>query len=419
MSFRGMVFWGIALAVLSIVAVEALFDIAIDAIVHHQERADIRVLEEALDQAEMVTASQARVAGGSWEARLAGGREAMIELRPAMAIMPSVTARLAESNDRWMIAERSRPDGSILKVAVARTLREQWQGNKLLLDLLDLPLFVVIAFVAAAFLTRGITRPVRQLTTATEDLAQQRFPSSVATVTGNDELARLARSFNRMSVAVQRYLERERTFTRYASHELRTPLAALKVQVERAQHGSASTVDILPALERNVRRMEEVIEALHSIARAGERDTQLTSLPTLIQDVLAGLPLAARARIAVDTAPPEVLVTDASLVRQGLHNLLDNALRHGSGPVALSVLAQHPALTLQIRDMGPGVDPEALDRLTEPFYRSNGSRQGLGLGLALVDMIAHALEGELDLRNTGKGFEATLRLPIVSEVSGE
>ena len=109
---------------------------------------------------------------------------------------------------------------------------------------------------------------------------------------------------------------------------------------------------------------------------------------------------------------------DVVRVRLALRNLLDNAVRHGSGadaPPLLTLSAAGAELKLVVRDYGPGVDDSQLARLAEAFYRTDQARQrstgGVGLGLHLARLVAHAHGGGLTLRNAHPGLEATLALP--------
>jgi len=289
-------------------------------------------------------------------------------------------------------------------------------GNALLLDLLDLPLFVGLALGTGWWLSRRAARPLRTFTRAAEQLAAERFPEPLQAPADDDELARLARSFNDMSGSIHALIERERTFTRYATHELRTPLSALKLQVDRARRaGVASSTAALDAMERNVRRMEDVIDALLSLAQTGERDRTPRSLNALVDETLAAFPAAARSRIELLSVPPDLLVTDGHLVQRALHNLVDNALTYGGRPTHVHVHRTGAFLTLRVRDGGAGVPEAALEKLPLPYFRADEHGGGLGLGLSLVALIAKTLGGRLELRNMAPGFEATVELPVVVE----
>jgi signal transduction histidine kinase len=303
----------------------------------------------------------------------------------------------------------------LLDARAAGAIGPGWRllANPLLLDVLDLPVFVALALLTAGWLSRRLERPLRALTRATEQLAAERFPEPLPVPEGDDDVARLARSFNRMSATLRALVERERTLSRFATHELRTPLSALKLQVERAQRAERPNPATLEAMARNVRRMEEVIEALLSLARTGERDRTPHGLADLVDEVLAALPPAVRGRVDLMSIPPDVAVTDGALIQRALHNLVDNALAHGAVPVHVHLNRDGADLTLRVRDRGPGVPEDALAHLARPYYRTADRGGGMGLGLALVAFIAQTLDGDLAMRNLDPGFEATLRLPVV------
>lgn len=303
-------------------------------------------------------------------------------------------------------------------------------ANRLLFDLIDVPLMILLSLVLGWLLARRIAAPLKRLTAATRRLTGTGVPEPVAVPAGNDELSELARSFNAMSLALAGFVERERAFTRYASHELRTPLSAMRLQIERAELGLTSAQETLPVLKRNIAQLEEILAALLSLARAPDEATEHRLLAPLLQDSLASFPVEERTRLTVrDAAPKSLKVTHARLLQQALTNLVDNALRHGSGRTTVEVEAVGSSVTLRVQDEGPGVDGSDLSHLTEPFYRGGGGRDpdsdrnpsgagvdsgGFGLGLAFVAFVAKALGGELRLDNSSGGLLAVLTLPIVA-----
>ncbi|HET8985962.1 MAG TPA: HAMP domain-containing sensor histidine kinase [Trueperaceae bacterium] len=305
-------------------------------------------------------------------------------------------------------------------------------ADRLLFDLVDIPLMLLIAVVIAWFIARRLARPLKVLTDATRKVAEQSFPQQVAVPAGNDELAQLSRSFNAMSDAIHGFMDRERAFTRYASHELRTPLSAMRLQIERSEMGLAPAAEVLPVLKKHVTQLEEILVALLALARSPGPDPESRLLAPVLKESLATFPAEQRDRFTVtDDSPAQLKVTHSRLLQQALTNLLDNALQYGSGNATVNVVAQDRSVTFKVRDGGPGVAPDELERVTEPFYRgvntprypegqsvSGADRvarepEGLGLGLSFVAFIAKALEGNLTLHNTDTGLEATLTLPIV------
>lgn len=318
-----------------------------------------------------------------------------------------------EDNDAWAVREGFVDEGYRLEIARPTSSAEQLVLNELFLDLLDLPLFFLLALIVAWSLTRFALRPVRELTRAARAMAGQLSPTPMPVPPGDDELSQMARSFNQMQTSVQNLLERERAFTRYASHELRTPLSALKVQLEALTLGLSPAEQVAPVLKRNVARMEEMLAALLALARSSELQTEEVSLQPLLRDLLASLPPEAQTRIRLPCQlEPNVKLAGAHLAVQAVRNVLENALRYSSGEVVFCAEVREGAVRLSVRDFGSGVSEDALRRLTQPFYRRGHHRESLGLGLALVESISRSLAGKLELKNAFPGLEARLTLPL-------
>lgn len=290
---------------------------------------------------------------------------------------------------------------------------DQFEDERLFLDLIDIPVMLGIAVLGAWLLARRIATPLKRLTEATRRVAQQSFDRPVAVPAGKDELAELATSFNAMAATIEGYVERERAFTRYASHELRTPLSAMRLQIERAELGYVPAAEVMPALARGVAQLEEILAALLSLARAGEPHPDTRSATAVVADVISALDAANRTRITLLPSTEDTPVRHARLFQQAVTNLLDNALRHGSGTATVELRVGERLVTVHVNDEGPGLAATELERVTEPFYQA-GDNGGTGLGLSFVAFLAKALEGDLSLSNSERGLVAELSLPIVA-----
>lgn len=279
--------------------------------------------------------------------------------------------------------------------------------------LLGLAAATALAALAARLVGRSLRTRLTHLAEAAEALA--RLPSSHAAAPGegDPEVDRLFAAFESMSRSLHALLERERSFARYASHELRTPVGALKVQLERVELGSATAADVLPAVARQTARIEELIDALLALTRAREQGSRTRPLRRLLLETAEALGEADRARVYFVEPIPEVAVREAVLVGQALRNLIDNAVKHGSGPVTVRAEDAADLLTVRVRDMGAGIPGTVLRRLAEPTERREARADGHGLGLALVALIARALDGRLHLYNADVGLEASIVLRVV------
>lgn len=315
------------------------------------------------------------------------------------------------SGPGWLYTRLPLEQGYLLEAAVPAQSLESSLAAYLRTLSIALPVTLLLALILAGLLLGYLMRPVRHLTKAAHDLAQQRFPEPIPIPSGNDELTQLAQSFNRMSHAVRGFLERERSFTRYASHELRTPLATLRAQIEAMQRGLVSQAEAMPYLEAGLRRIEEILNGLLTLTRSPEPDPHPLNLHNLVQSVVAGLPPTRRSRVEVTLEGEVWTVGPGEWVAQAVGNLVENACKYSQGPVRVHLGKSGQEVFVQVRDQGPGVPEEALARLGEPFLRLNPQVQGLGLGLALVRHIARSLSGSVHFRNLRPGLEATLSLP--------
>jgi two-component system OmpR family sensor kinase len=243
----------------------------------------------------------------------------------------------------------------------------------------------------------------------TEEDPGERLPVGTA----DDEIARLGTTLNGMLARLERAVDRERAFVADASHELRTPLAILKTEIELAL--------------RSGRTEEELREALQSAAEETDRLTELAKLPLAPADVdsaqllhAVSVRFDARVRasgraLVVDDEPHTHLTADQRRLEQALDNLVENALRHGTGSIHLGATVHDCVVALHVRDEGPGFPPEFIAQAFERFTRADPARArgGAGLGLAIVQMIARAHGGQARAANDSDGgARVTIELPV-------
>jgi two-component system, OmpR family, sensor histidine kinase MprB len=285
-----------------------------------------------------------------------------------------------------------------------------------LLALAGLGLTVIASWAAV----RRTMRPVKTLTETAEQVAATRDLTVRIPEQGNDELGRLAATFNTMLDALERSLGAQRQLVMDASHELRTPLASLRTNVE-----VLNDLDRLPERERRA--------VLHGIV------TQLDELTGLVTDVVelarGEAPAAEHDDIAFDELVsraverarrhwPAVtfrLVTVPVTVRgvsrrldRAVANMLDNAGKFTPSGSDVDVALDADG-TLTVADRGPGVPTEALPHVFDRFFRADEARAlpGSGLGLAIVQQVVDGHGGGISLTNRPDGGAvATLRLPV-------
>jgi signal transduction histidine kinase len=264
--------------------------------------------------------------------------------------------------------------------------------------------------IASFPLMRRLTKRLERLQTGVESLGAGDLKARVR-IEGKDEVAQLARSFNRAADQIEELVGAHKTLLANASHELRTPLARIRLALELIKDG----VDPKrrAGLEQDIAELNDLLDEILLASRLGAvaDDTELEEV-----DLLA---LAAEECARYDEAVLEgesaVVNGDPRLLRRLLRNLLENAHRHGIPPAQLRIATQQGAARLTVWDRGHGIPETEYERVFEPFYRRRATRDnsGAGLGLALVRQIArrHGGEARCFMMNDGRsGFEITLPL---------
>lgn len=328
-----------------------------------------------------------------------------------------VGGRFPEQTAGWAFYTRPLEHGFVLEAALSTDERSEALANLLRTEVLALPIALALALGSSYFLFAYLMRPIRRLTEATNELTQQRFPKALPIPSGNDEIANLTRNFNRMSTAIQGFLERERSFTRYSSHELRTPLATLRMQIEALEQGLLSHEEAVPVVKTHLARLERILAGLLELSRSPQTEPQPIELGDVLQTVLAGFSMPERDRVEVLGSPQTKVLGYDLLLQQALGNLIQNALKFSKSKVQVRVEASSQ-VDIVVLDQGCGVPDDKLAQLGDPFVRLQPQVQGVGLGLALVRHIAGVLGGEVVFHNRPEGgLEARLSLPKAKAIT--
>ncbi len=277
---------------------------------------------------------------------------------------------------------------------------------------------VALAAGLGAVVARAALAPVERFTQRTEAIAGNLDTAERIAAKGDDELARLARSFNATLDALERSVDAQRHLVADASHELRTPIASLRANIQtledfdrlHPQDRAALQADIVAELDELTALVADVVE----LAR-GNKPPGVLEDDVRVDRIVAALVARAQARAGVHVTLradlEETLVRgEPERLNRAVSNLIDNAIKW-SPPGGVVDIRLH-AGTLTVRDRGPGFEPTDLARVFERFYRADDARRrpGSGLGLAIVRQAAEAHGGSAVAENAaGGGAELRVR----------
>ena len=311
------------------------------------------------------------------------------------------------------------PGNSGFAVQIARPLTEvdDSLGQIRLFLILIALIGVAIAAVLGLAVARTALAPVRRLTAATERVTVTGDLSERIETHGDDELSRLATSFNTMLGALEESTRAQRQLVADASHELRTPLTSLRTNIEVLAGKGKLPEDererLLHDVVEQLGEMTSLIAELIELARLGRPPAEPEDVRL---DLLAAeaVERAARDRPGVVFAPDlheSVVHGEPAAIDRAVANLLDNAAKWSPSGAEIEVRVQDGELT--VRDHGPGIDEDDLPFVFDRFYRATSARgmPGSGLGLAIVRQVAEAHGGTVTAeRAEGGGTRISLKL---------
>lgn len=309
-------------------------------------------------------------------------------------------------SDAWGFVQHT-ADGHRITFALARPSDGLRARVRLGFTLLALLVLTALAYAAV----RRLLAPLHDIGAGVEAYGRGEFGQAIV-VRRRDELGALATRINGMADNLHGMLEAKRALLLAISHELRSPLTRARLNAELLDDSAPRQ-----ALLYDLAEMRDLITNLLESERLAQGHAALQAEPTdlavLVRDLAAGAFEGRALDLQLDEVGGPVRV-DPTRLRLLLRNLIDNALRHGGDGVPPTVFLRRELdgrLALGVRDWGPGVAPEHLAQLGEPFYRPDAARArsagGTGLGLALCRLVAQAHGGELRIRSAGPGLEVS------------
>jgi signal transduction histidine kinase len=294
--------------------------------------------------------------------------------------------------------------------------------------LLHLLAIIAVSGLFCYWLARYLTAPVTKLRAATQELARGNLRARVAPAFGNrrDELAALATDFDQMAEQIESLINGQRRLLGDISHELRSPLARLNVALELArQRAGEDAATALQRIEREAETLNEMIGQLLTLTRLENHSeavekTSLDLVP-LVREIVDDADYEARNRnrsVRLESPDTCNILGSEQLLRRAIENVVRNAVQYtedGADVVVKLACADQAIIT--VRDHGPGVPAEALDKLFRPFYRVDEARDrnsgGTGLGLAIAERAVRLHGGKVEAANAATGgLAVTITLPI-------
>lgn len=281
------------------------------------------------------------------------------------------------------------------------------------------------------WMMRRALAPVAALTQAAERVNEHSLEERLPRTGNGDEMDRLTEVFNAMTERLNQSFARMREFTLHASHELKTPLTVIHGELETALQDTGLSPRQRERLESEldeVQRLAKIVDGLTLLTKADAGQIALFREPVRLDELLReahadAQSLARLKEIQVSvTACEELTVAgDRHRLRQLFLNLTDNAIKYNlpKGTVTLSLRRAGQAAELAIANTGPGIPPEHLPRLFDPFFRCDASHsqsvEGCGLGLSIARWIVTAHGGTIHISSQPQHLTtATVHLPLVS-----
>jgi signal transduction histidine kinase len=324
----------------------------------------------------------------------------------------------------------ARPTASGKVVVVGVSLAERDHALNTLGELLFIggPAALVLTCAAGYALASSALTPVERMRRKAARISRAGPSARLPVPEARDEIRRLGETLNEMLARLEEGIARERTFVADAGHELRTPLSILKLELELTLEEGSSREDLeqgLHSAAEEADRLAKLADELLFIARADQGRLPIAKdrveVAQMLQAIARRVERRARAagrEVTIDASDGLAIEADRDRLEQALTNMVENALRYSSGPVAMSAAVNNGNVELHVRDEGPGFPDAFLPRAFERFSRADSarSRGGTGLGLSIVQAIAEAHGGFVGAANrSGGGADVWLALPREGE----
>ncbi|KTC78305.1 two-component system sensor histidine kinase CpxA [Legionella brunensis] len=296
-----------------------------------------------------------------------------------------------------------------------------------------LAIAIIISGLICYLLSVYLTQPLRSLRMAAKSIATGQLSTRVGRIKGHqrDEIAELSDEFDRMAEQLETIMNSKERLLQDISHELRSPLARLQIAIELGRKKAKNLAEIeFSRMEVECLRLNTLIGEILEFARLDKSFTQLNrtliNLPTLLKQIIDDANFELGTKQSGVFLQEEIgncqLFLDERLVHRAIENIIRNALRY-SAPnphvdVSLHFDVKHSQINIDIADNGPGVPEEQLEKIFNPFYRVDSSREkktgGYGLGLSIAQQAIKLHQGQISAMNRKEGgLLVRISLPLL------
>lgn len=323
----------------------------------------------------------------------------------------------------------------IIQVGESYKAIQEVQQQLIFLLAISLPVTLLFTSAGGWFLAGRALAPIDRITRSAQQISADELHQRLKLDLPNDEIGRLAATFDQMLARLDEAFERQKRFIADASHELRTPLTVLKGDVEVALNRPRTAEEYREALQlvnQTTDRLAGLVEELFLLARADNRQFPLVAEPfdliellNEVSSLLFSRALAKNITLQLDTPEQLLLPADRDKLSRLFMNLIDNAIKYSNPGDAVTITAglDQGQVRVTVSDTGPGIATEHLPHLFERFYRidkararnatgDNGS-SGAGLGLSIAQWLAQLHGGHIEVTSqVGQGTTFTVWLPL-------
>ncbi len=291
-------------------------------------------------------------------------------------------------------------------------------------------LSIIIAGGVGWFLAGKALKPVDEMTRIARRITAERLNQRLPIVKPDDELGRLASTFNEMIARLERSFRQIKQFTADASHELKTPLTVMKGEVEVALKSRADEKElreVLVSILEEIDRMNEVIKGLLTLARTDVEEATIkepVSLDDIVRERCEQFKKLANTKglkLNVDIEKDVVVLAEPVRIGQVIYNLVDNAIKYTprGGSISVTLNKRGRCAILRVSDTGIGIPEEELPYIFDRFYRVDKARtggSGVGLGLSICKEIINTYGGKIEVESKpNEGTTFTVYLPLAEE----